>query len=92
MCVFICVFMYVFMCVCIYVYVCVCVSWVAVSPGGKFYEHGNEAIIHYTAEQTRDYTGNYLILAILQLVSSHGQPASLPVLKVEYVDVWSAVY
>ena len=54
-----------------------CVSWVAVSVGGKFYEHGNEAIIHYTAEQTRDYTGNYLILATLQLAGSHGQPASL---------------
>ena len=55
-------------------FMCVCVSWVAVSAGGKFYEHGNEAIIHYTAEQTRDYTGNYLILAILQLASSHGKP------------------
>ena len=65
-----------------------CVSWVAVSVGGKFYEHGNEAIIHYTAEQTRDYTGNYLILATLQLAGSHGQPKSLTVLKVEYVAVW----
>ena len=71
---------------------CVCVSWLAVSPGGKFYEHGNEAIIHYTAEQTRDYTGNYLILAILQLVSSQRQPASVSVLKFEYVALWSAVY
>ena len=40
------------------------------SGGGKFYEHGNEAIIHYTAEQTRDYTGNYLTLAILPVCSS----------------------
>ena len=77
----------VFMCVCVlsdmcnmwygYVCLCVCVSWLAVSPGGKFYEHGNEAIIHYTAEQTRDYTGNYLIRAILQLAGSHGQHGNL---------------
>ena len=67
LCLYVCVYKYIY-------YMCVCVFWVAVSPGGKFYEHGNEAIIHYTAEQTRDYTGNYLILAILQLASSHGQP------------------
>ena len=50
---------------------CVCVCVLVMENGcGKFYEHGNEAIIHYTAEQTRDYSGNYLILAILQLVGA----------------------
>ena len=73
---------------------CVCVSWVAETGGGKFYEHGSEAIIHYTAEQTRDYTGNYLILAILQLAGSHAQHVLLPVLKVEcmFVDLQYSLF
>ena len=37
---------------------------------GEFYEQENDAIIHSAAEQTRDWTWNYLLLAMLQLDGS----------------------